>query len=176
MKTLVAIFGPNGVGKSTVCGKLLEQTPQSAYLDADWCRKFNPFHFTPCTLELDIKNITDLLSNYLNCPEIQTVFLPYGLHGQRREIWERVLNGLRERCDAFRIFPVLLLCDEKENIRRMQADSRDEERILRALRNSRTVYEGCPYPAIDVTCLTPEETAGKIRQLLADTIEIKEIL
>ena len=171
MKTLVAVFGPNGVGKSTVCGKLLEQTPQSAYVDADWCRKFNPSSFTPCTLELDIKNITSLLSNYLNCPEIQTVFFPYGLHGPRREIWERVLNGLQERCGVFRLFPVLLICDEEENIRRMEADGRDEERILRAIRNSRAVYEGFPCPAIDVTSLTPEETAGKIRQLLADTNE-----
>ena len=167
MKTLVVVFVPNGVGKSTVCGKLLEQTPQSAYLDAEWCRMINPFPFTPCTLDLVARNMTDLLANYLNCPEIRTGFFPYGLHGARREIWERVLTALRERCGEFRFCPILLLCGEEENIRRMQTDGRDEERIRRAVQASRSVYADCPFPAIDVTCLTPTETAGEIQGLLA---------
>lgn len=81
-------------------------------------------------------------------------------------MFEALLEELRQKRIPFELAPVLLYCGEEENVRRAQADGRDEERILRGIRNSRAVYEYVDYPRIDVTDLTAEETAEEILKLI----------
>lgn len=150
-KRLILLCGPNGVGKTSICRELLHLTPRSAYVDSDPLRLMNPFVLSDETIPTIAKNIGDLIGNYLDCPAVETVFFSYGFHGRRREIFEHVMEGLAGRDIAF--FPLVIWCDEAENIRRMRADERDEARIARAIEISRGAYAEVSYPRIDVTKL-----------------------
>lgn len=64
-KRLITIVGANGVGKTTTSNSLLQMCPNSAYVDADWCRAINPFQFTEATKKTVTDNIFCLFRNYL---------------------------------------------------------------------------------------------------------------
>lgn len=163
MKTLLFICGPNGVGKTTVCRYLVENTAQTAYVDSDACRLMNPFVLDDVSIPVISKNISDMIRNYLNCDYVDTVLFSYGFHGRRREVFERVLASLNDM--EYHFQPVLLLCEEKENVRRMQQDGRAPERIRRGIEQSRKAFENVDYETLDVTDLTVAETADKILKL-----------
>lgn len=159
-KRLIFLCGPNGVGKTALCREILCRTPGSAYVDSDPLRQTNPFVLSDETAPAIQKNLSCVLTNYLQCPAVDTVLFSYGLHGRRREIFEGVLEDLAGQ--SFRFFPFLLTCGEAENVRRMRLDGRDEARIERALRVSRAAYDDVPYPKIDVTHLSVPEAAALI--------------
>ena len=95
MKQLIVIIGANAVGKSSTAKKIVEQYQRSAFVDSDWCRVINPFILTDITKETVSENIYCLLHNYLICEEISTVIFTYGWHGGRKEIYDRVIERLR---------------------------------------------------------------------------------
>ena len=64
-----------------------QMCPNSAYVDADWCRAINPFQFTEATKKTVTDNIFCLFRNYLLCTDIETVIFPYGFHGERKSIY-----------------------------------------------------------------------------------------
>lgn len=161
MKKLILILGANGIGKSTVSAELLRRLPNSAYIDSDWCRMMNPAQFTDETIAVNRKNILDLMINYFSCSTVQNVIFPYGLHGHRKQLLDDLLCVLRRKFE-FQLFIVVLVCDEAENIQRMKADGRDEERIMRGVKNTRAIYDKLDYPKIKVTNLTVSETAEEI--------------
>ena len=99
----------------------------------------NPFALTDETIPTIARNISDLIGNYLDCPAVDTVLFSYGFHGRRKEVFGRVVQALQRR--TFRFVPLLLACEEEENIRRMRADGRDEARIRRTVEQSRAVYD-----------------------------------
>ena len=76
---------------------------------------------------------------------------------------------LRQLGIPFDFTPLLLTCGEAENIRRMRTDGRDEERIRRAIQNTRSLYDTCPFPRIDVNSLTIPETVQAILNALHQT-------
>lgn len=158
MKRVIMLCGPNGVGKTSICRALLRVTPRSAYVDSDPLRLMNPFVLSDETIPTIAKNLGDVIVNYLECPAVDTVFFSYGLHGRRREVFERVLR----RLEGVRVLVFVLACSEEENVRRMRADGRDEARIARALAFSRDVYADVPYPRLDVTKLSAQEAAQEI--------------
>lgn len=162
MKKLIVLLGPNGVGKSTTAKALLQRCPNSAWVDADWCRSINPFELTPATKKTVTDNLYCLLCNYLQCKDIQTVVFTYGLHGERKEIYEELLRRLRGEKLEFDLCPIVLKCTMEETIRRGKADGRDRERIERGIQNTYFLYDGLTYPCIDTTDLTPEDTADQI--------------
>ena len=162
MKRLVLLCGPNGIGKTSICHELLRITPQSAYVDSDPLRMMNPFVLSDETIPTVAKNIGDLIENYLDCPSVETVFFSYGFHGRRREIFERVMARLQMR--ELRFLPLLIWCDEEENVRRMRLDERDEARIARAIAVSRSAYANIDYPRIDVTNLNVSQAAQAVRE------------
>lgn len=166
MKQLLLLLGPNGVGKTTTAAKLLDMLPHSAYLDADWCHAINPFPFTAETKKTVTENVFCLLRNYLLCPEIHTVIFPYGFHGQRKRLFETVLRRLEQEPLRFQLTPVLLSCSLKETIRRAKADGRGPARIERGIQNTFHFYDQSPYPKIDTTNRSPEQTAREILSLL----------
>lgn len=163
MKRLIFLCGPNGVGKTTLGQALLKMTPRSAYVDSDPLRLMNPFALTDETIPTIAKNISDVIANDLACPAVDTVFFSYGLHGRRTEVFARVMQALGTV--EMRFLPFVIWCGEAENLRRMRADGRDEERIARALTTSRAAYADVPYPRIDVTNLTVQESARRVLRM-----------
>lgn len=168
MKTLILICGSNGIGKSTASAELLKRLPNSAYVESDYCRMMNPFEFTDETVEVVKNNIFSLMLNYLKCSAIDNVIFPYGFHGRRKQIFESIMVELSKEVD-FKFCPIILICTEDENIRRMRKNWRDEERIKRAVKNTREIYNRYDYPKIDVTDLTVGETVDEIIKIVEVT-------
>lgn len=175
MKRLILLLGPNGVGKSTTAAELLRILPRVAYVEADSMRMFadpSPDPTQPCaeTIALRRANMYAVTHNFLTSPIIDTVILPYGLHGYRETLLRGLISDLRAEYE-FELVPVLLDCEREENIRRMRADSRDTERITRALDRTRGAFSGAHdmFPgiiSIDTTNLTPQETAAAITEFI----------
>ncbi len=163
MKKLLFICGPNGVGKTTVCRYIVENKSNTAYVDSDACRLLNPFVLDDVTIPVISKNISDMIRNYLNCEYVDTVLFSYGFHGRRKEVFDSVLTSLEDTVYQFQ--PVLLICEEEENIRRMRQDGRDAERVRRGIEQSRKAFENVGYQTLDVTQLTVADTADKILKL-----------
>ena len=96
MKRLIVIVGPNAVGKTTTAKFLVEKLSKTAYVDSDWCRFMNPFQFSEMTKQTVTKNMYNLLYNYLNCTELENVVFTYSWHGERKEIYDRLICRLRD--------------------------------------------------------------------------------
>jgi hypothetical protein len=62
----------------------------------------------------------------------------------------------------YNFIPFLLWCSEKENIRRMDMDNRNLERIQRTLNKSRKSFDNITYYKIDITDYSAVEAAKKI--------------
>jgi hypothetical protein len=163
MNKLMFIHGPNGIGKSTVCKALYHRLSRSAWLESEWCRMTHPFAWNEELILLTITNITHLLRSYLTCPWLDFVIFSYGLHGPRQRIWDTVVDNLQDVPHTF--VPLTLTCGEEENIARMTRDGRDPARIQRALA-VRSLYDGLPYPRIDATHLTVDQTADRVIEML----------
>lgn len=171
MKRLILICGANGVGKSTASKALLRMLPHSAYVESDSCRMTNPDDLRPALVQMQYRNLLALIGNALACPEVSNVIFPYGFHGHRKALFEQLWEEITRGFPDTRLIPLLLCCSPEENVRRAKADGRDHERIERGMKNSRNAYEGMDWPCIDVTRLTPDETAQEIlrRLQLAET-------
>ncbi len=78
MKNLYLIGGTMGVGKTTVGQQLKIQTPNSVFLDGDWCWDANPFQVTEETKAMVLDNICCLLQNFLRCSAYDTVIFLLG--------------------------------------------------------------------------------------------------
>lgn len=164
-KRLITIVGANGVGKTTTSNSLLQMCPNSAYVDADWCRAINPFQFTEATKKTVTDNIFCLFRNYLLCTEIETVIFPYGFHGERKSIYDEVIRRLKDEGIIFDEHIVVLKCEYEENKKRSIRDNRDSERVERGMKNTFNFYDGFAYPTIDTTTLSPKQVSKKIFEL-----------
>lgn len=163
-KRLITIIGANGVGKTTTSNALLQTCPNSAYVDADWCRAINPFQFTEATKKTVTDTILCLFRNYLLCTDIETVIFPYGFHGERKSIYDEVIHRLRDEGIIFDEHIVVLKCEYEENIQRAVNDKRDDERVKRGMKNTFHFYDNYDYPTIDTTNLSPEQVAEIIME------------
>lgn len=163
MKTILLILGPNGIGKSTTAQSVLDRLPNAALVDSDWCRAMNPYDMNTV-----INNMYAMIKNYFDNQEINTIILPYGFHGDRKQRFDVVIDKLRRAEIDFKIFAVILLCSFDEMIDRSQKDMRDNERIKRGVKNTFHFYDEYEYPKIDTTDLTAEQTADKIITLFTE--------
>lgn len=166
MKRLVVIIGPNAVGKSTTAKRFVEKYSKTAYVDSDWCRFMNPFIFSEVTKKTAMENMYSLLHNYLVCDDIDTVIFTYSWHGDRKVIYEQVIEKLRNDDIVFEEKIIILKCSEAENRNRAIKDGRDEKRIERGMRNTFSFYDAYDYPCIDTTDMTATEVAEKIVELV----------
>lgn len=164
MSSLILIYGPNGVGKSSTCRLLHQRLPNSAWLEPEWCMQINPFVLTPEVQRLVECNLIHMIRGYLSCSLVKYVIFNYGLQGPRRQILDRLIAGLSDLSYTF--IPIRLTCSEEENVRRTVSDIRDDERIRHAL-SSRELYEGLPGPCIDSTHLSIDEVVDKIISLIS---------
>lgn len=163
MKTILLILGPNGIGKSTTAKGILDRLPNAALVDSDWCRAMNPYD-----MDTVINNMYAMIKNYFDNQKIETVILPYGFHGDRKQRFNVVVDKLQKAGICFTIFAVVLSCSFDEMITRSQKDMRDSKRIKRGVENTFHFYDEYDYPKIDTTDLTAEQTAEKIIVLLAE--------
>ena len=162
MKQLIVLIGPNGVGKSTTAEVLLTLTAKTAYVDSDWCRVMNPFALTEKTKQTVIDNIYCLLRNYLMCDDIENVVFPYAWHGDRKEIYDTVINRLKQDMIQFEERIYILKCSREENEKRARKAGREESRIKRGMEMTFSFYDEFEYPCIDTTDMTPEQVVAKI--------------
>ena len=160
MKKLLFLCGPNGIGKTTISKKIIDILPNSAYVDSDPCRVMNPFVLNDVSIPTISKNISDLIVNYFNCPLVETVIFTYGFHGRRKKVFNNVLSNISDIEHNF--IPILLWCDEQENINRMVIDNRSNETIQRTINESRKSFAGITYPKIDITNLSIFQAAELI--------------
>ena len=131
MKRLILLCGANGIGKSTASAELMKRLPHSSYIDSDYCRMTNPPIFNEELIRLNYKNILAMMENSFACGEIQNVIFPFGFHGHRKQLFDVLLEELRQKGISFKLVPVLLYCGEEENGRRARADGRDEEDVYK---------------------------------------------
>ena len=166
MKKLIILVGSNGVGKSTTAEAFMQRHSKCAYIDSDACRAINPFPLTPATKKAVTDNIYCLLKNYLLCVDIETIVFPYSFHGERKEIFNTVLERLGDGGIVFEMITIVLKCSLEENIKRAVADGRDKERIERGVKNTFRFYDEFNEPSIDTTNLSPEEVANQIHIII----------
>lgn len=166
VKKLLVIIGSNGVGKSTSAKAFLDKYTGSAFVDSDWCRAINPFPFTQETKKTVTDNLYCLIRNYLLCEEILQVVFTYGFHGERKGIFDEVIQRLCGDEEIDFVYKIIILkCDREENIRRMKVDGRDEERIARGMENTFEFYDKYNYPDIDTTEMNVAQVAEKIAEI-----------
>ena len=166
MKRLVVIVGPNAVGKTTTAECLIKKCTKIAYVDSDWCRVMNPFPFTEITKQTITENMYALLHNYLLCEEVETVVFTYSWHGERKEIYDNIIARLQKDKIDFKESIIILKCLKEENVRRAISDNRDNDRVVRGMKNTFYFYDEYTYPFIDTTDMRPDEVAEKIMELI----------
>jgi len=164
VKKLILILGPNGVGKSTASAALLRALPNCASIDSDAMRMMNPARGKE-VIAVQKQNILALMRNYFRASFVEYVIFPYGYHAHRKTMLEDIIGELKAEFE-FEIITILLTCSENENIRRMQNDGRNDERITYSIKNTRTIFDGLDCPKIDTTELLPEQTAERMIEIL----------
>ena len=161
MKRLYMIGGPMGVGKTAAC-RQLQLLDRSVFLDGDWCWDAHPFQVTEETREMVLENISFLLNSFLRCSAYDHVIFCWVLH--RREIWEDLLRRLTE---PYVLRAVSLVCTPETLRSRLEGDIRAGKRIPDVLDRSLAylpLYDALDIRHLDVTALTPRETAECIRR------------
>lgn len=158
MKKLIIILGANGIGKSTAAAELMRILPNSAFVDSDSLRMMNPGGNSAELIQIQKANIITVMSNYFRSDMIENVIFPFGIHGHRERMLEEIISSISEKFEV-KIFKIVLVCNESENIRRMKLDNLDEERIKRALKFSRPVYDELDLVKLDISELTPRQAA-----------------
>lgn len=168
MKKLLLVGGPMGVGKTAACRLLKERVDRSVFLDGDWCWDMHPFTVTHETCAMVTENIRFLLKQFLNCSEIDTVIFCWVMHQQ--SIIDELTSALDCKAENQpQIIPVSLICTSEALTERLMNDIdhgiRQSDVIDRALERL-THYNELDTIKLDNTCMSVEETAAALRQLL----------
>jgi len=131
LKKLIIINGTIGVGKTTICKRLLTELDHSVWLDGDWCWMMNPWIFSEENKKMVIENIVFILKNYLKNPTCQYVIFDWVIH--EKDILDLILNqftGLK-----YELIWFSLICSDNTLEQRMKnrGDSADiiQNSILR---------------------------------------------
>ena len=106
---LIIISGSPCVGKTTVEERLFDSLSNSAYLDGDWCWCVNPFSITDPRLRNGDKNMSFILSTYLNSVFDYVIFSSVVV--MYKTIRETVINDITAK--DFDIIGITLTCSEE---------------------------------------------------------------
>lgn len=121
---LIIICGSPCVGKTTVADRLFQSYENSAYLDGDWCWCVNPFSINDPRLRNGDKNMSFVLSTYLNSAFDYVIFSSVVAIGDpiRREI----VNAIT--AEDYEVIGFTLTCSE-ETLRQRHKDRSDENEV-----------------------------------------------
>jgi hypothetical protein len=165
MKKLIMINGTMGVGKSTVCNKLLDLLSPSVYLDGDWCWNMNPFVVSEENKEMVINNISYLLKSYLNNSGYEYILFCWVMHEE--DIIKQILDKLKEF--DFQLYKISLICTQEALEKRLNKDVvngiRKTDVISRSIERISS-YEKMDTVKIDVSNNTAEDTAKVIYSMV----------
>lgn len=164
MKTLYLVGGAMGVGKTTTCRLLRDSLDRCAFLDGDWCWDMHPFTVNDETKAVVMDNICHTLNNFLHCTAFDHVVFCWVMHDQS------ILDDILSRLDVqqVRVVNVSLICTEQalrdRLIKDVVAGVRTPDVIARAVARLK-LYTLVDSVKIDVTAISPEEAARRIRAL-----------
>jgi len=94
LKKLIIINGTMGVGKTTICKRLLNELDYSVWLDGDWCWMMNPWIFSEENKKMVIENIAFILRNYLNNSTYRYVLFDWVIH--EKNILDLILKQISD--------------------------------------------------------------------------------
>lgn len=146
-----------GVGKTTVCKKLLQQMEKTVWLDGDWCWMMNPWNIDDDNKEMVIRNIKYILKNYLQNSHFENIIFSWVIHEEK--IFDLILDDLQDF--EFKLFKITLICREDKLLERMNKDNRDMENIQNSIKRT-NLFNNLNTFKIDTSESTPEEVAEKI--------------
>lgn len=164
-KSLYLIGGPMGVGKTTVCQLLKRRLERAVFLDGDWCWDADPFQVTDETKQMVLDNIRYLLNSFLSCSAYQNILFCWVMHEQ--SILDVILSGLA--LDGCEVCALSLICTPEVLEERLRQDIRRGLRGPDSIPRSQSrlpLYDSLRTQKIDVSHLTPEQTAERIAALL----------
>lgn len=164
-KRLYLIGGPMGVGKTTVCQILKRRLDRAVFLDGDWCWDADPFQVTDETKQMVLDNIRYLLNSFLGCSAYQNILFCWVMHEQ--SILDVILSGLA--LDGCEVCALSLICTPEVLEERLRQDIRRGLRGPDSIPRSQSrlpLYDSLHTRKIDVSHLTPEQTAERIAALL----------
>ena len=108
-KILILISGSPCVGKTAAGVRLSERYDNSAYLDGDWCWCVHPFSMADKRLRNGDKNMSFILSNYLDSDFEYVFFTSVVLTDTR--IRAGILNGITAK--GYSLICFTLTCSEE---------------------------------------------------------------
>jgi len=168
MKHIYLIGGTMGIGKTSACLALKNNLCRSVFLDGDWCWSMNPFVVTEETKHMVMENICFLLNNFIRCSAYDHHLLLGVMHEQG--IAKDILSRLQ--LDGCKAHVLSLVCDAETLERRISGDIaaglRTPNDLTRSL-GRLPLYELLSTGKLDVSQLTPEETAQQILALCKDS-------
>lgn len=170
MKTLYMIGGTMGVGKTTACQHLKQTLDRCVFLDGDWCWDAHPLTVNEETKAMVQRNIVFLLNQFLHCSAYENVVFCWVLHQQ--EIWDSLLAQLD--LAGCRVCTVALVCSEEALRTRLQKDVDAGLRQPDVMARSAArlpLYNALRVQKLEVTGLTPQQTAEALQKLQADRAE-----
>ncbi len=105
---LIIITGSPCVGKTTVAEKLFDSLDNSAYLDGDWCWCVNPFSIADPRLRNGDRNMSFILSTYLNSAFDYVIFS--SVVATDKTLRKTIINDIT--ANDFDIIGITLTCSE----------------------------------------------------------------
>jgi len=115
-KKLILITGSPCIGKTLVGKKLFETFNNSAYLDGDWVWNVNPFSVEDPRLRDGDKNMSFVLSTYLNSNFEYVLFTSVVIIN--KEIRENILNEIK--ANDYKTIVFHFTCSEETLLKRFK--------------------------------------------------------
>ena len=157
-KKLIIISGSPTVGKTTVTEELYQLFNNSAYCDGDWLWCVNPFSIEDPRLRNGDKNMSFVLSTYLNS-DFEYVFFS-SVVATDKKIRESIIKDINS--EKYRILGFSLMCSEKTLLERHKKRGDHNEVSYYWLRLG-------PYPGdfvINTDEKSPKEIAEEIKAII----------
>lgn len=156
-----------GVGKSTVCQKLMQLLTPSVYLDGDWCWNMNPFVVSEENKQMVLRNIGYLLRSFLHNAGYEYIIFCWVIHQQK--ILDDILAELEG--ENFQLCPISLVCTEDALRQRLRQDIDAGLRTPDILERSVArlpLYQSLTTQKLDVSTLSADAVAAQICAMIAE--------
>lgn len=167
MKNLILISGTMGAGKTTVSNELRRILPKNVFLDGDWCWMAQPFVVTEETKEMEMENISFLLSQFLRCSAYENVIFCWVMDHQ--EIIDELLGRLDDALEGVSVYSISLVLTPKALAERLQRDVdagiRSADILTRAPARL-PLYDQLNTVKLDASEKTPVQLAQEIARML----------